>query len=162
MGWGWGCIRGIWRWACIQDLNCVAYFFLAGAYIRELINGILRYFKQLFLGTFLHGFFWLHTRSDMGWNWEGFFLTVHLISLPINLQSEYTTINVCIQKEILRWSILWDVFQMLAWARFWRGVCNLEVAQPKFKIPRIFLILVENDLFSFTPKWWEILRGDLL
>ena len=40
-----------------------------------------------------------------------FFKTVHLISLPISLQSEYTAINVCIQKKILRWSVLRDVFQ---------------------------------------------------
>ena len=159
---GWGYIRGIWRGACLQDLNWGTYFG-AGAYIRGRINGILRYFKQLFLGASRDGFFWLHKSNDMEWNREFlFFKTAHLISIPINLQSEYTAVNVCIQKKILRWSVLQDVFQMLTWARFWRGLCNLDVAQPKFKIPRIFLILVENNLLPFTPKWWEMLRGNLL
>ena len=39
----WGYIRGIWKGACIQNLNWVTYFG-AGPYIQGRINGILRYF----------------------------------------------------------------------------------------------------------------------
>ena len=54
---GVGGIYGGYGGGLVFKILNVLHIFLARAYIRGLINGILRYFKQVFLGTTLHGFF---------------------------------------------------------------------------------------------------------
>ena len=83
-------------------LNVLHIFFWQGL----IYGGLLTEFYGISSSYFLEHF--SMASSDythvMIWGRIGrfFFLTVHSISLPINLQSEYTTINVYIQKEILR------------------------------------------------------------